>query len=178
VWSNMGDGVHHGAYVNDARYQNLTAFDNAGANFGIVAIALTAGVPRLDGAVLDDLQAESYFSVPSWPVVLRNLSFTGARSPAITQDHDACEGGNENDPDDGACIRTWIRLENLQFPPGVTPFDFGGQQNRFAVWEIRGFSHPDYPTLPASFDLYRKDNQVSGGSYNADFDAWLVPRAP
>jgi hypothetical protein len=56
------------------------------------------------------------------------------------------------------------------------PFDFGGQRNKFALWEIRGFSHPDYSALPVNFDLYRKDNQVAGGSYNAAFDAWLVPR--
>jgi hypothetical protein len=176
AWSNLGDGIHHGAYGNDIRYQNATAIDNAGANFGVVAIATTAGVARLDGAVLDDLQAESYFAVPSFPVVLRNLRFTGTRSPAITQDHDACDGGNQDDPDDSTCIRTWIRFENPQFPAGTRPFDFGAQRNRFAVWEIRGFRHPDYPALPINFDLYRKDNQVAGGSYQAAFDAWLVPR--
>jgi hypothetical protein len=176
VWSNLGDGIHHGAYVNDIRYENVTAIDNAGANFGVIAISLTAGIPRINGAVLDDLQAESYFSVPTWPIVFKNLTFTGARSPAITQDHDECEDGDENDPDDGDCIRTWVRFENLRFPPGVKPFDFGGQRNKFAVWEVRGFVHPDYPALPVNFDLYRKDNQVAGGSYNADFDAWLVPQ--
>lgn len=35
---------------------------------------------------------------------------------------------------------------------------------------------PRLPTLPVNFDLYRKDNQVAGGSYQAAFDAWLVPR--
>lgn len=56
------------------------------------------------------------------------------------------------------------------------PFEFGAQRNRFAVWEIRGFSHSDYPALPTNFDLYRSDNRVAGGSYHAGFDAWLVPR--
>ncbi len=56
------------------------------------------------------------------------------------------------------------------------PFDFGNHVNKYSVWEVRGFSHPDYPTLPANFDLYRRDNQVAGGSYYAVFDAWLVPR--
>jgi hypothetical protein len=102
--------------------------------------------------------------------------FTGARSPAITQDHDECDGGNDSDPNDSTCIRTWIRFENPRFVAGTVPFDFGGQRNKFALWEICGFSHPDYPALPASFDLYRKDNQVAGGSYSAAFDAWLVPR--
>jgi hypothetical protein len=176
AWSNLGDGIHHGAYGNDIVYQSVTAFDNAEANFGVVAITVTAGVPRIDGAVLDDLQAESYFAVPSSPVVFRNLRFTGARSPAITQDHDECDGGNENDPNDATCIRTWIRFENPRFVAGTMPFDFGGQRNKFALWEIRGFSHPDYSALPVNFDLYRKDNQVAGGSYNAAFDAWLVPR--
>jgi hypothetical protein len=126
--------------------------------------------------VLDQLEAESYFAVPSFPVIFKNLHFTGARSPAITQDHDECDGGDEGDPDDGTCIRTWLRFENPRFVAGTVPFEFGGQRNRFAVWEIRGFSHPDYPALPANFDLYRRDNQVAGGSYHAAFDAWLVPR--
>jgi hypothetical protein len=176
AWSNLGDGIHHGAYGNDIRYQAVAAFDNAGADFGVVAIAITEGVPRLDGAVLDRLDAESYFAVPSFPVIFRNLSFTGARSPAITQDHDECDGGDESDPDDGTCIRTWLRFENPHFVAGTVPFEFGAQRNKFAVWEIRGFSHPDYPALPTSFDLYRKDNHVAGGSYHAGFDAWLVPR--
>jgi len=176
AWSNLGDGVHHGAYGNDIRYQNTTAFDNAGADFGVVAIAVTAGVPRLDGALLDQLEAESYFAVPEFPVVFRNLRFTGVRSPAITQDHDECDGGNESDANDSTCIRTWLRFENPSFPAGTVPFEFGGQRNKLAVWEIRGFSHPSYPTLPANFDLYRKDNRVTGGSYHAGFDAWLVPR--
>jgi hypothetical protein len=176
AWSNLGDGIHHGAYGNDIRYQNVTAVDNAGGNFGVIAIAVTAGIPRIDGAVLDDLEAESYFAVPTTPLVLQNLTFTGARSPAITQDHDECDGGNENDPDDTTCIRTWIRLQNLQFPHGTLPFDFGAQRNKFAIWEVRGFSHPDYSGLPANFDLFRKDNKVAGGSYHAGFDAWLVPR--
>jgi hypothetical protein len=44
------------------------------------------------------------------------------------------------------------------------------------VWEVRDFAHPDYPELPADFDLHRADNEVTGGSYHAEFDAWLVPR--
>lgn len=175
-WSNLGYGFLHGAYLNDIRFEGLTAVDNGGANFGIVGITATTGVPRINGAVLDDLQALSYFSVPWWPIRFQNLTFTGAKSPAISQDHEPCGGGDENDPDDGTCIRTWIRLENLRFPAGVLPFDFGNQKNKFAVWEIRGFTHPDYPTLPANFDLLRRDNQVAGGSYHAGFDAWLVPR--
>jgi hypothetical protein len=58
----------------------------------------------------------------------------------------------------------------------VKPFLFGWHQNRHSVWEVRGFSHPDYPNVPADFDLYRRDNEVTGGRYDAEFDAWLVPR--
>lgn len=176
AWSNLGDGFHHGAYGNDIMYQGLTAIDNADADFGVVAITITAGVPRLDGAVLDDLEAESYFAVPAAPILFRNLAFTGARSPAIAQDHDECDDGNENDPNDASCIRTWLRFENPTFPAGTRPFEFGQQRNKFAVWEIRGFHHPDYASLPVNFNLYRKDNQVAGGSYSAAFDAWLVPQ--
>jgi hypothetical protein len=109
-------------------------------------------------------------------VVIKNASFTGVRNPAITQVQDQCSGGNENDPADGTCIKNWLRFESPKIPAGIKPFLFGWHQNKNTVWEIRGFQHSDYPNLPANFDLYRKDNQVSGGSYNADFDAWLVPR--
>jgi len=175
AWSNGDAGFLHGAYVNEIQYAGVTAIDNAGANFGEVGIAETA-TPRIDGGLLDDLQLLSYVSVPAMPIVFRDLQFTGGRSPAITQDHDECDDGDENDPDDGGCIRTWTRIENPRFPAGVVPFDVGDQKNKFGVWEIRGFVHPDYPTLPANFDLYRRDNHVAGGSYRADFDAWLVPR--
>lgn len=61
-------------------------------------------------------------------------------------------------------------------PAGILPFDFGQTFNFHSLWEIRGFSSPDYPDLPADFDLYRSDNEVEGGSCFAPFDAWLVPR--
>ncbi len=53
---------------------------------------------------------------------------------------------------------------------------FGASTNKHSLWEVRGFTSADYPNLPKSFDLYRRDNTVAGGSYFAPFDAWLVPR--
>jgi len=175
-WSNGANGFLHGAYGNAITYSNLTAIDNGFRSFGIKSTMMSADRKRITGGVVDDVGPILYTFVPDYPVIMSNLKFTGARSPAFTQVHDACVGGNENDPADGTCIRAWLRLENPSIPAGVVPFDFGNHVNKYSVWEVRGFSHPDYPTLPANFDLYRRDNQVAGGSYYAVFDAWLVPR--
>jgi hypothetical protein len=97
---------------------------------------------------------------------------------AISQNHALCESSaEEDDPESDSCIRAFFTLENPTFTAGgAEPFDFGWAPNKHTTWQIRGFSHPDYADLPTNFDLYRKDNQVAGGSYNSSFDAWLVPR--
>ncbi|AGC45998.1 hypothetical protein MYSTI_04706 [Myxococcus stipitatus DSM 14675] len=176
AWSNTGNGIHHGAYTNGYEYINLTAQDNGEADFAVIAIQSDATRARLENALLDGFRTLPYFLVPTLPVVIKNAKFTGVRNPAITQVQDACSGGNENDPNDGTCIRNWLHFDNPQVPKGVKPFLFANHQNKFSSWEVRDFQHADYPTLPKNFDLYRKDNQVAGGAYNADFDAWLVPR--
>ena len=69
-----------------------------------------------------------------------------------------------------------LQTYELEQTAGMTLFEFGQTFNKHSVWEIRGFSSPDFPALPQNFDLYRPDNTVAGGSYYAPFDAWLVPR--
>ena len=71
-------------------------------------------------------------------------------------------------------MSVWLRREP-DVPAGVKP---SNRQtfNKHSVWEVRGFQSVDYPDLPADFDLHRADNEVPGGSYHADFDAWLVPK--
>jgi len=176
-WSNDAYGIHWGAYNNAFVLERFTALDNGLASVGVKAVPSDER-PRLDGATLDDLQVLAYVLVQQQPNILRALSFSGARPVAFTQIHDACEGGDETDPEDPDCTRIWLRIENPTFAPGVKPFDFGWTANRSAQWEVRGFQHPDaeYQDLPADFDLYRRDNQVAGGSHHAGFDAWLVPR--
>jgi len=176
-WSNGGNGIHWGAYENQFVLQDFTAVDNGLSSVGVRAIPSDER-PRLDGATLDDLHVLAYLLVQDRPNILRDLSFTGARPVAFSQIHDPCEGGDETDPGDSDCTRIWLRIENPTFPSGVKPFDFGWTANRESVWEIRGFSHPDaeYRDLPPDFDLYRRDNEVPGGSHHAQFDAWLVPR--
>jgi hypothetical protein len=175
-WSNGSNGFLHGAYGNSVTYVNLTAVDNGYRSFGIKSTMMSATRKRIDGGLVDDVGPILYTFVPEHPIVMSNLKFTGDRSPAFTQVHDLCVGGNENDPEDGTCIRAWLRLENPTIPAGVVPFDFGDHVNKYSVWEVRGFSHPNYPALPANFDLYRRDNQVPGGMLYPAFDAWLVPR--
>jgi hypothetical protein len=175
-WSNAGNGVHHGAYVNPYEFKNLTAVDNAGADFAVIAIQSDPSRPRLDGALLDGFRTLPYFLVPTHPVVVVNVKFTGVANPAITQVQDACSGGDEDDPEDGTCIRNWLHFDNPQIPAGVKPFVFGWHENKHSSWELRNFTHPDYPDLPENFDLYRRDNEVEGGTYYEEFDAWLVPR--
>ncbi|HEY0685002.1 MAG TPA: Ig-like domain-containing protein [Steroidobacter sp.] len=174
-WSNGSNGFLHGAYGNSVQYVNLTAVDNGYRSFGIKSTMLSDR-KRIDGGLVDDVGPILYTFVPNFPVTMSNLEFTGDRTHAFTQVHDLCVGGNENDPNDGTCIRAWLRLENPRIPAGTVPFDFGDHVNKFSLWEVRGFSHPDYPTLPQNFDLYRRDNQVPGGNYHPAFDAWLVPR--
>jgi hypothetical protein len=176
TWSNGANGIHHGAYTNPYEFKNLTSLDNAGTDFAVIAIQSDPSRPRLDGALLDGFRTLPYFLVPTQPVVVVNVKFTGVADPAITQVQDVCSGGDEDDPDDGTCIRNWLHFENPQIPAGVKPFFFGWHENKHSSWEVRNFSHPDYPDLPSDFDLYRRDNEVSGGSYFEIFDAWLVPR--
>lgn len=175
-WSNAGNGVHHGAYVNPYEFKNLTAVDNAGTDFAVIAIQSDSSRPRLDGALLDGFRTLPYFLVPEQPVVVLHVKFTGVANPAITQVQDPCSGGNEDDPKDGTCIRNWLHFESPEIPAGVKPFVFGWHENKHSSWEFRHFSHPDYPDLPENFDLYRRDNEVEGGKYYEEFDAWLVPR--
>jgi hypothetical protein len=176
-WSNDAYGIHWGAYENQFVLKNFTAVDNGLASVGVRAIP-SDDRARLDGATLDDLHVLAYVLVQRQPNILRDLTFTGARPIAFTQIHDACEGGNENDPEDPNCARIWLRIEHPTFPSGVKPFEFGWTANHASVWEVRGFSHPDpeYQDLPADFDLYRRDNEVAGGALHEGFDAWLVPR--
>ncbi|MFC4307883.1 hypothetical protein ACFPN2_02210 [Steroidobacter flavus] len=175
-WSNGSNGFLHGAYGNSVVFKDLTAVDNGYRSFGIKSTMMDATRKRIVGGMVDDVGPILYTFVPDYPVTMSNLKFTGTRSPAFTQVHDTCVGGNENDPADGNCIRAWLRLENPIIPAGTVPFDFGNHVNKYSLWEVRGFSHPDYPALPANFDLYRRDNTVAGGYYYAAFDAWLVPR--
>jgi hypothetical protein len=176
TWSNAANGIHHGAYTNPYEFKNLTSVDNAGTDFAVIAIQSDPSRPRLDGALLDGFRTLPYFLVPSGPVLVVNVKFTGVADPAITQVQDPCSGGDEDDPEDGTCIRNWLHFDNPQIPAGVKPFFFGWHENRHSSWEFRNFSHPDYPDLPENFDLYRRDNEVSGGTYHEEFDAWLVPR--
>lgn len=175
-WSNGANGFLHGAYGNSVAYVDLTAIDNGNRSFGIKSTMMSADRKRIEGGVVDDVGPILYTFVPQHPITMSDLTFTGDRSPAFTQVHDTCSGGNANDPNDGNCIRAWLRLVNPTIPAGTLPFDFGDHVNKYSVWEVRDFVHPDYPTLPRNFDLYRRDNQVATGSYHAEFDAWLVPR--
>lgn len=173
-WSNGGYGVHWGAYENGITFDGTVLVDNGLASLGVKAIP-QGPEERMTGATLDDLTVLAYVFIQEEPAIFRDLRFTGDRPLAISQLHDPCDGGDENDPNDTTCLRVRLRFEDPVFPAGVVPFDFGQTFNRYSIWEIRGFSSPDYPDLPADFDLYRPDNQVAGGSYYPDFDAWLVP---
>jgi hypothetical protein len=174
-WSNTDYGIHWGAYGNAYVLQTFEASDNGFASVGIKAVPADDRA-RLDGATVDDLQVLSYVSVQQRVNLLRDLTFSGDRPIGVSQVHEACDQGDPDDPADPDCVRVWLRFENPKFPAGVTPFDFGQTFNKHSVWEVRGFQSVDYPDLPADFDLYRADNEVPGGSYHADFDAWLVPK--
>jgi hypothetical protein len=176
-WSNEGNGLYWGALGTTLALQDVTAIDNGAASVGVAVIA-DDDRSRIVGATLDDLSVVGPTLVPDRPAILAGLSFSGARPVAFSQAHDACAGGDETDPDDPTCVRVWLRIENPRFAPGVQPFDFGWTRNAAALWEVRGFRHPDpeYRDLPADFDLYRSDNQVTGGALHDGFGAWLVPR--
>jgi hypothetical protein len=174
-WSNTDYGIHWGAYGNAYVLQRFLASDNGFASVGIKAVPGDDRA-RLEGATVDDLQVLSYVSVQERVNLLENITFSGNKPLGVTQVHEACAQGNEDDPLDPDCVRVWLRFENPKFPAGVKPFDFGQTFNKHSVWEVRGFESADYPELPADFDLHRADNQVPGGSYHADFDAWLVPK--
>ncbi|MBC8070189.1 MAG: G8 domain-containing protein, partial [Deltaproteobacteria bacterium] len=174
MWSNAGYGVLHGAYGNSFSWSNLVSVDNLNAGMGLKSIPDTA-VTKIDGAVLDAVYVLPYVLIQEHAQVMRNIEFSGDHSPAVTQFEDAC-GGNPDDPLDPECSRVLLRFENVSFPAGTIPFWMGNAVNNHTVWEIRGFTHPDYPDLPADFDLYRRDYQVEGGQSMPEFDAWLVPR--
>lgn len=174
-WSVSARGMHWGAYDNAYQFDRTIVVDAGGASVGVKAIPTVDRV-RMVGATVDDMQVLAYVFVQERVAVFRDITFTGARPIGVSQIHEACTMGDETNPDDTDCIRVWLRFENPVFPHGVVPFDFGMTFNQHSVWEVRGFSSPDYTDLPADFDLYRADNHIDGGSYYAAFDAWLVPR--
>ena len=175
VWSNQNHGIHWGAYSNAYVLQNFTAVDNGVASIGVKAVPQD-GDPRLDGGTIDDIRILSYVLVQETPNVMKDMVFTGDQPIGVTQIEEQCTTGDPTDPDDPDCLRVWLRFDDPVFPAGMVPFVFGESINNHAVWEVRGFSSPDYPTLPANFDLYHRTNEVAGGSYHEDFDAWLVPQ--
>jgi hypothetical protein len=176
-WSNDDHGILWGAYGTLLRLEDFTSVDNGNPSIGVKAVPQNDEV-RLGAATIDQVRVLAYVNVQSVPNVLADLRFTGEREVGFTQIHDECTDGDENDPEDGDCTRIWLRIVNPMFAAGMNPFDFGWTQNRHAIWEVRGFSHPDavYGDLPADFDLHRRDNTVEGGHYDDRFDAWLVPR--
>jgi hypothetical protein len=175
TWSNGAYGVHWGAYQNTYTFADLIAVDNGLESIGLKAVPFGTE-PRIDGATIDDITVLSYVFVQEAPALLRGLTFTGDRDVGVTQLETPCTAGDEDDPNDPDCLRAWIRFESPSFPAGMLPFRFGHPINRHTLWEVRGFSSPDHPSLPADFDLHRADNHVAGGSYYEPFDAWLVPR--
>ena len=176
-WTNEGFGILWGAYGNRYRIADFISVDSGEASIGAKAVPSDDAI-RIANATIDQVRVLAYVLVQREPNIMQNLQFTGERNVAFTQIHDSCEGGDENDPFDPDCTRIWLHIVDPVFPSGVNPFDFGWTANRHAVWEVRGFSHPDaeYADLPVNFDLYRRDNEVAGGNYDARFDAWVVPR--
>lgn len=181
VWSNY-EGIFEGAYGNPYEFGNIAISDSAANSAVLQAVPLAEdlglNILRLDGATLGSIVISGYVIAQANDQTFRNVTFDGTADVGVTQAHDPCVDGNEDDPDDETCIRNWVLFENPAFPAGVLPFDFGWQANRHTVWEVRGFSSADgaYSDVPADFDLYRADNEVAGGDYYAPFDAWLVPR--
>jgi hypothetical protein len=149
------------------------------------------GEPADDRARMAHLRLDDLvFRGPSRPALARpsifgDLSFSGARPLAITQSQETCGGADEVDPvpeqfdpesSESGCIPYWIHLENIEIPPEVErPLWFGWPGNFHTRWTVVGFEHPAHPAVPASFTLYRRDNEVEGGCYHEGFDAWLVP---
>ncbi|MCY1065140.1 hypothetical protein OV090_10230 [Nannocystis sp. RBIL2] len=174
-WSNGAYGVLWGAYQNPFLLADVVAVDNGMASIGVKAIPFD-DTARLKGGLVDDIRVLAYVFIQEGPAIFENVTFTGDRDVAVTQLHESCAEGDEDDPADTKCLRVWLRFIDPVIPAGVLPFDFGQTFNRHSIWEVRGFSSPDYPDLPPDFDLHRADNEVEGGSYYAPFDAWLVPR--
>jgi hypothetical protein len=174
-WSNEGFGLRFGAYGNAYRFVGFTALDNGEPSVGLKSVPNVDGV-RMSGLSIDAVHIQDYVNVQQHIQHLLDVEFSGNVSPAVTQFAATCMGGDENDPEDPTCARVMLLLENVTFPGGIVPFDFGDPPNFHTVWEIRGFAHPDYTELPADFDLYRIDNEVAGGSAHTEFNAWLVPR--
>jgi hypothetical protein len=175
MWSNDGYGVHWGAYQNTFGFTSSVFVDNGLASIGAKAIPFDA-TARMSRSTVDDIVVLAYVFIQDRVATFSDVTFTGARPTGVTQIHDPCTAGNESDPTDPDCLRVWLRFDRAVFPAGMKPFEFGHSLNKHSVWEVRGFSSPDYPSLPADFDLYRPDNAVAGGAYFSPFDAWLVPR--
>lgn len=181
IWSS-GQGLFEGAYGNAYQFGNIVIEDSVVDDAVLQAVPLEMNadllIARLDGATLGGISISGYVIKQTNDQVFRNITFNGSKPIAVRQEHAPCEGGDETNPEDGECIRNWVRFENVSFPDGVVPFEFGWHENKFTKWEVRGFQSADasYAALPKDFDLYRKDNQVAGGSYYAAFDAWLVPQ--
>jgi hypothetical protein len=181
VWSN-NVGLFLGAYANGYALGDISIEDSAkGTDFAVQAVPTdsgSTGTIRVDGATLGQLNFVAYVVVQSANQTYRNVHFNQASKVAVTQNHATCGSTTEeNDPNSDMCFRAFFTLENPTFVAGgAKPFDFGWATNKHTTWRILGFLHADSPSLPKNFDLFRKDNQVAGGSYNASFDAWLVPR--
>ncbi len=174
-WSNDGNGVRFGAYGNHYRFEDLVSVDNGKPGLALKSVPQADSV-RIGHAELDALHIEEYVLVQKHPQYLKDVTFVAGAAHGVTQFQATCSGGDEMSPDDPKCSRIELLLENVSFPAGMVPFLFGDAINFHTVWKIRNFSSPDYPNLPANFDLYRRDNTVAGGSLNTDFDAWLVPQ--
>jgi hypothetical protein len=174
-WSLGKMGILWGAYGCRYVHDNLVINDTGQESLGIKAIA-DDDRDRVSNATIDDMMILAYVLPGKNAHVFSNITFSGDEAVAISQIHEACTNGNDQDINDPTCAVATIRFENPTFDAGVTvPFDFGWTLNKHTSWEVAGFSHPSMPNLPANFVLYRKDNQVPGGCYHAPFDAWMVP---
>jgi hypothetical protein len=172
AYSNAAHGVHWGAQGNALALTDYTAIDNGESSLGLRAVPITAGA-RVERATVDDVRMLPPTAPPDEPTTVVDLEFTGTRDVGVTQSDAECAA---DAPDSVDCPRTWLRMVNPIFADGMQPFRFGDPGNLHTIWEIRGFEQPGYPDLPADFDLHRRDNEIEGGFYHSEFDAWLVPR--
>jgi hypothetical protein len=99
-WSNGGHGVLWGAYSNGVTFDDSLFLDNGLASLGVKAIPQGAE-PRVESATIDDLTILAYVFIQEHPAIFRNVTFTGERPVGVSQLHQACEGGDENDPNAG-----------------------------------------------------------------------------
>jgi hypothetical protein len=175
LWSLGKAGIAFSGRNTGARFSDVTISDTAAPSV-TVASAGPSGASPLAAAVVDDLQVVTPIVAHDGPFEVAAVRFSGAVSPAVTNAPGSCPDGDPDDPADETCPRAWLRLVAPEFPAGTVPFAFGTPANHHTVWEIRGFEHPDYPDVPADFDLYRADAAIEGGVAAPEFDAWLVPR--